>query len=65
MGKFAKELGFFVISILLVSIPFITGLLLGGSDGLGFLKLCGTMLTIGEVLFFTGLFCYIEEDVNE
>ena len=41
MSRFAKELGFFMISIFLVSIPFFTGFLLGRVGEIDFFILCG------------------------
>ena len=56
MSKFAKELGFFMISVFLVSIPFLTGLRVGMVDKIDFFIFCGVMLTLGEVGWLTGLF---------
>lgn len=58
MNKFAKELGFFMISVFLVGIPFLTGLRIGMVDKIDFLTFCGVMLTLGEVGCFTGVFLY-------
>ena len=56
MSKFAKELGFFMISVFLVSIPFLTGLRLGRVGELETLTLFGLILTLGEVGCLTGFF---------
>lgn len=56
MNKFAEELGFFMISIFLVSIPFLTGLYLGLVGELDFLTLCGLILTMVEFGCLIGLF---------
>lgn len=56
MSKFAKELGFFMISVFLVSIPFLTGLRLGRVGELEFLTLCGLILTLVEVGCLIGSF---------
>ena len=62
MSKFAKELGFFMISVFLVSIPFLTGLRLGRVGELEFLTLCGLILTLGEVGCLIGLFLGGEQE---
>ena len=50
MNERARELGFFVISVFLVIIPFFTGLRLGRVGEVDFLTLCGLILSLGEVV---------------
>ncbi len=49
MSKFAKELGFFMISIFLISIPFFTGLRLGMVGELEWFTLLGVFISLIEV----------------
>lgn len=64
MNKFAKELGFFMISVFLVSIPFLTGLRVGMVDKIDFLIFCGLILTLLEVGCLTGLFLIRDEELE-
>ena len=56
MSNFAKKLGVFMISIILVGIPFVTGLRIGMVGEVDFLALCGITLTMLEVSVLMG--CY-------
>lgn len=62
MNKFAKELGFLMISIFLVSIPFLTGFWISRVSTFDFLTLCGLILTLGEVGCLMGLFMEGEQE---
>ena len=53
MDEFAKVLGFFIISVFLMCIPLLTCLRLGAVGEFEFLTLCGTIITIWEVLILT------------
>lgn len=61
MSKFAKELGFFMISIIFVSIPFFTGLRLGIVGEIDFLVLCGLIITLLEIGCLMSTFICISE----
>ena len=61
MNKFAKELGFFMISVFLVCIPFLTGLRLGMVGKLEFFTMCGLILTFMEVGCLVGSFLGMSE----
>lgn len=63
MNKFARELGFFIISIFLVSIPFLTGVRLGAAGELEWFTVIGLMLSFMEIGILTGVFLYLTDDL--
>lgn len=64
MSKFAKELGFFIISAFLACVPFLTGLVFGMAEAgeLGFLTLLGLIFCVIEIGYLTGSFLAMYED---
>lgn len=62
MSNLAKEIGFYIISIFLVGIPFLTGVLLGMVGELGLLTIFGLIASLTEAATLTVIFLTKYED---
>lgn len=63
MNDFAKQLGYFIISIFFVSIPFLTGVRLGAAGEFEWFTIIGFMLSLIEIPILTGVFLYLTDDL--